>query len=75
MKSCNSGIHSASCGGIWQCAVMGFGGVRIKDGRLKIQPKLPKEWKSMEFSVKFRGKRYQVCATHEGAEIKQCICL
>ena len=28
------GIHAAAMGGIWQCIVLGFAGVSVKDGRL-----------------------------------------
>lgn len=69
LKSCDNGIHSASCGGIWQCVVMGFGGVRIKKGELQILPRLPKNWESLDFQIQWRGKRYRVHADHENTEI------
>lgn len=69
LKSCNNGIHSAACGGIWQCAVMGFGGVRIVDGELRIEPKLPAAWNSMEFALNWRGERLKVKIHADKAEI------
>ena len=38
MKSSDAGIHSAAMGGIWQVAVLGFGGVRVCGGQLRIHP-------------------------------------
>ena len=42
MKSSDAGIHSANMGGVWQDVVMGFGGIRIRDGHLRIAPNCPK---------------------------------
>ena len=55
MRSSNPGIHSASMGGIWQSAIMGFGGVRIVGGELRIRPSLPKEWSKLDFNIVWRG--------------------
>ena len=33
--SSDAGIHAASCGGLWQCVVYGFGGVRMLGGKLR----------------------------------------
>ncbi len=55
MRSSNAGIHSASMGGIWQSAIMGFGGVRIVGGELRIRPSLPKEWSKLDFNIVWRG--------------------
>jgi trehalose/maltose hydrolase-like predicted phosphorylase len=49
-------------GGLWQAAVMGFGGVRRHDETLVIDPHLPEEWTSLDFSVRFRGSRFHVAA-------------
>ena len=38
--SSDSGIHAASYGGLWQCVVYGFGGLRMINGKLRINPKL-----------------------------------
>lgn len=64
MSGSDEGIHAASIGGIWQCAVLGFGGVRVKDGMLQITPALPKAWKKLGFSLWWHGCRIHVSATH-----------
>lgn len=55
MRSSNAGIHSASMGGIWQSAILGFGGVRVVGGELRIAPSLPEEWSELEFNLNWRG--------------------
>lgn len=65
MHSCDNGIHSASCGGIWQCAVMGFGGVRIRDDSLSILPRLPREWKRLTYNIRWQSSILTVEASPE----------
>lgn len=69
LKSCDNGIHSAANGGIWQSVVMGFGGVRIVDGELRIEPRLPKEWSGLEFSIIWQGERLHVNVQGDNTEI------
>lgn len=60
MKSSSAGIHAGSVAGIWQCAVFGFGGVRMLGGKLRIRPALPKAWKRLEFSLYWHGQKLHV---------------
>ena len=60
MKSSNEGIHSASIGGIWQCIVYGFGGVRMVNGDLRIEPKLPDSWKELRFTIHWKGQELRL---------------
>ncbi|MDR3692601.1 MAG: glycosyl hydrolase family 65 protein [Fimbriimonas sp.] len=55
MKSSDAGIHAASIGGIWQIVVLGFGGVRVIDGELTVHPRLPKGWKRLSFTIRWKG--------------------
>ena len=64
-KSSDAGMHAASLGGMWQCCVFGFGGVRRYGDELRIQPNLPKEWNSVSFCIWWQGQRLSVTATHE----------
>lgn len=50
------GLHVTSMAGSWLAMVEGFGGMRVSDsGRLMINPRMPKDWKSMQFKVNYRG--------------------
>lgn len=72
MKSSNEGIHSASMGGIWQSVIYGFGGVRMMNGQLRIEPKLPGSWNSLEFSIRWKGQSLQVFVNKQKLLIKNC---
>ena len=60
MKSSDDGIHAASIGGIWQSIVYGFGGVRMLNGNLRIEPKLPKTWSSLNFKIIWKGQTLNI---------------
>jgi kojibiose phosphorylase len=64
MGNAADGLHLATMGGLWQAAVMGFGGVRLDGGEgLHIDPRVPPEWQRLRFPLRFRGVRLQVDAT------------
>ncbi len=69
MKSSDEGIHSASLGGIWQCAVVGFCGLHIKKDGLYINPSLPESWKQIHFSIIWHGSRLTMTASTNKVEI------
>ncbi len=63
MGNAAQGIHMASLGGLWQAAVAGFGGTRVHDDALRIDPHLPERWTRLSFPVLFRGIEIHVDAT------------
>lgn len=63
------GTHPASSGGAYMTAIEGFAGIQIEDGRLIATPALPPAWERMSFKLIFKGERYQVTVTKEGAEL------
>ncbi|MFF2909793.1 glycoside hydrolase family 65 protein [Paenibacillus sp. NPDC057934] len=69
VHSSDAGIHSASLGGIWECAVMGFAGVRMLDGKLHLAPKLPEHWDRLSFPLYWQGKRLEVNITPQEISI------
>lgn len=54
-KDTADGLHITSMAGTWMCITYGFGGVRIKNGEVILNPVLPKEWKGYAFQLYFRG--------------------
>lgn len=70
MWSSNEGMHAASLGGIWQCCVLGFGGVRRFGSTLRIDPNLPDAWKSVSFAIYWHGQRLEIYADHESLSVK-----
>ncbi|MES2255577.1 MAG: glycosyl hydrolase family 65 protein [Pseudomonadota bacterium] len=54
------GIHIAALGGVWQMAIFGFGGISLLDDGIAIDPKLPARWRSLKFSLMWRGRDLQI---------------
>ena len=50
------GVHGASAGGLWQAAVMGFGGLRLHGENWTTQPRLPRHWRRLQFKFVYRGR-------------------
>jgi maltose phosphorylase len=51
--------------GTWMSIVEGFGGMRVKDGKLSFSTKIPKQWKGYSFKVNFRDHVLKVNVTQE----------
>ena len=70
MGSSNAGVHAASFGGVWQCAIYGFGGLRMLDGKLRICPRLPRGWDRLDYTVNWRGQKLYVAVTKKHISIQ-----
>lgn len=62
------GCHITSMAGTWMSVVKGFGGMRIKDGKLHFTPFIPGKWKSYSFRVEFRGRVLKIKVSKEKTE-------
>ncbi len=69
MGNAARGLHMATMGGLWQAAVMGFGGMGRDDETLVVDPHLPREWSSFDYSVRFRGSRFHVAVAGDELEL------
>ncbi len=65
----SDGLHITSMAGTWLAIVEGFGGMRIFNDRLLLNPLIPSNWKSYSFHARFRGILFKVNV------IKDCICV
>ncbi|MFJ7826576.1 glycoside hydrolase family 65 protein [Psychrobacillus sp. NPDC096623] len=70
MNTSDDGIHAASIGGIWKAAVFGFAGIRLVDGKLTINPKLPKQWNHMNFTIHWQGQPIAIFLTDNTLSVK-----
>jgi len=61
----SDGVHIASAAGAWKALVFGFGGVRDFDGALSIAPRLPTQWRSLAFSLRFGDRQLRIELTHD----------
>lgn len=62
------GCHITSMAGTWMSVIKGFGGMRVKNGQLHINPFLPDKWKSYSFRLEFRNRVIKIKVTEEGVE-------
>jgi trehalose/maltose hydrolase-like predicted phosphorylase len=56
----DGGVHIAALGGIWMIAVFGFAGVSLQQDGIAVDPHLPEHWRSLAFSVQWRGRRLKI---------------
>ncbi|MEO6849491.1 MAG: glycosyl hydrolase family 65 protein, partial [Mucilaginibacter sp.] len=64
------GCHITSMAGTWMAVVEGFGGMRVRDGKLSFNPFLPEKWESFSFNIGFRGAVLNIKVSKRGVEIK-----
>jgi len=64
------GCHITSMAGTWMSVVKGFGGMKVKDGKLHFNPFIPDQWKSYSFRLEFRGRVLKLKISKDGVETK-----
>ncbi|SDP58336.1 maltose phosphorylase [Mucilaginibacter sp. OK268] len=64
------GCHITSMAGTWMSVVEGFGGMRVRDGKLSFQPFIPAKWSSFSFHIGFRGALLNIKVSKDGVQIK-----
>jgi maltose phosphorylase len=65
------GLHITSMAGTWLSVVKGFGGVRVNNTELEINPHLPSQWKSLTFRMGTKSGLKEIYINHEGHEVKE----
>ncbi len=63
------GLHGTAMGGAWMTTVFGFGGITLSKGTLLVEPRLPKHWKSLSFTLRIRGEELHFTITHDAIHI------
>jgi alpha,alpha-trehalose phosphorylase len=64
------GIHAANMAGTWMCLINGFGGVRVYDNKLSVNPYIPDQWKKYRFKISYRGRLIEVTVDKTGTSYK-----
>jgi alpha,alpha-trehalose phosphorylase len=64
----SDGVHIASAAGVWMDLVFGFGGVRDFGGVLTIDPRLPRRFDALQYSLWFQGRQIRVRLTHDAEQ-------
>ncbi len=68
-KEVDEGCHITSMAGTWMSVVHGFGGMRIKNNKLHLNPYIPKQWKNYSFKIRFREHLLNIKITKKSIEI------
>ncbi|CCG52213.1 Glycoside hydrolase, family 65 [Flavobacterium indicum GPTSA100-9 = DSM 17447] len=68
-KEVHEGLHITSMAGTWMSIVEGFGGMRVKEGKLTFEPRIPKEWDAYSFKVNYRNAIVKVEVNHQGTQV------
>jgi maltose phosphorylase len=63
------GLHITSMAGTWLAIVEGFGGMRIKDDKVILNPLIPLKWNTYSFHARFRGILFEVKVTKDNVGI------
>jgi trehalose/maltose hydrolase-like predicted phosphorylase len=69
MGNAAGGVHMAALGGLWQAAVFGVAGVRLREDGIALDPHLPPGWTKMSCSLRWRGCVVRLTLCADPAEI------
>jgi alpha,alpha-trehalose phosphorylase len=64
-RNTTDGVHLASAGGVWMAVVYGMAGMRDTAGRITFDPRLPEEWRTIQFQIQVRGVGLAIDLDHE----------
>ncbi len=67
----SEGLHMAALGAAWQAAALGAVGLWGDERGITVSPMLPPGIREIKMSAVYRGKRYRICATRDGAVITE----
>jgi len=64
------GLHITSMAGTWMSVVKGFGGMRVKNTQLHLNPILPANWESLSFRIGLKNNLLEIGISKDGVTIK-----
>lgn len=64
------GIHAASLGGTWQALIFGFAGIEIRKNKLAINPRMPRSWRKLIFSLEWQESLIKLELTNDLIKIR-----
>lgn len=66
----DQGCHITSMAGTWLAIVEGFGGKRIKNGKLSLNPAIPDVWEGYSFKIRYRRILLEIKVSRDEVKIK-----
>ncbi len=65
----DEGLHITSMAGSWLAIVEGFGGKRVRDGKLCLSPQIPNGWRKYAFRLLFKDQPVEVTVTENDVTV------
>lgn len=65
----DEGLHITSMAGTWMSVVEGFGGKRMRDGKLHLNPIIHRKWRRYSFHIVLHDRPLLVTVTKDGVTI------
>jgi maltose phosphorylase len=65
----HEGLHITSMAGTWMSIVEGFGGKRVRDRELHINPIIPQQWTAYAFRITFKGNDMEIKVSQKEVHI------
>ncbi len=62
------GCHITSMAGTWLSVVKGFGGMKVLNDKLHLNPFIPRQWNSYSFRIEFRSRVIKVKVSKSSTE-------
>lgn len=69
MGNAAGGVHMAALGGLWQAAVFGVAGLRVREDGIALHPHLLPGWTEMRCSIQWRGRVLKLAIAHDTVEV------
>jgi len=69
MGNAAGGVHIAALGGLWQAAVFGVAGLRLREDGIALDPHLPPGWTEMRCCVQWRERVLRLTLAADPARI------
>ncbi len=66
----HEGMHAASLGGVWQCIIAGFAGLKPSGHLLSVWPFMPLAWQSIKFNLLFRKIIWEFQISNKRVKVK-----
>lgn len=63
------GIHTGVMAGTVMVTLTNYAGLNLHGAKLKVNPQLPKHWKSMEFHMQYRGAKYRFIIDQDQVQV------
>lgn len=70
-KDSTDGIHAASLGGVVNCVLRGFAGMRTAGEELEFYPQLPPHWKKIRFNMIHKGRKKRITVQKDQVTVEE----